>query len=49
MNYFSTTFLVSLLLLWLGGNHLYGRFSEPVEPFPRQTLQRPSGRSLPRS
>ena len=46
MNYFSTTFLVSLLLLWLGGSHVI-RQLKPDGPshFPQQTLQR----TLPRS
>lgn len=45
MNYFSTTFLLSLLLLWLGGNHVAKQLDNGPQNFPQQTLQR----TLPRS
>ncbi len=46
MNYFSTTFLISLLLLWLGGNHVAKQLTpQGAESFPQQTLER----TIPRS
>ncbi len=40
MNYFSSTFLVSLLLLWLGGSHIIKQL-QPYEAIsPGRNLQK---------